>query len=90
MQKTYTSVSSRNATYNRNLKFVALKAGIKKQIHFHIARHSFADNLRKSGADPVTAMNAMQHSDISTTQKYFASMDQEGLQKVVAMVYGAN
>lgn len=83
----YLAISSRNTILNKYLKFVALKLGIPKHIHIHLARHSFADALRKAGADPVTAMNAMAHSNISTTQQYFDSMDQEGLDKVVDILY---
>lgn len=83
----YLAISSRNTILNKYLKFVALKFGIAKHIHIHLARHSFADALRKAGADPITNMNAMAHSDISTTQGYFDSMDQEGLDSVVDLLY---
>ena len=83
----YLAISSRNTILNKYLKFVALRFKIDKHIHIHLARHTFADNLRKAGADPITTMNAMAHSDISTTQKYFASIDQEGLDNVVEMLY---
>lgn len=83
----YLAISSRNTILNKYLKFVALKLEIPKHIHIHLARHSFADALRKAGADPITAMNAMAHSSISTTQQYFDSMDQEGLDKVVDLLY---
>lgn len=83
----YLAISSRNTILNKYLKFVALKLEIPKHIHIHLARHTFADNLRKAGADAITTMNAMAHSDISTTQKYFSSIDQEGLDSVVDLLY---
>jgi len=57
--------------YVRNLlSRLARKAGIDKRVHPHGLRHTYADELRKAGADVVMISKALGHSGIAVTARY--------------------
>lgn len=55
---------------NKSLKSWVTKAGIKKHITFHCARHTFATSLLVHGADLKTTSELLGHTTTRETEKY--------------------
>jgi hypothetical protein len=57
--------------YVRNLLHrLGGRAGIDKRVHPHGLRHTFADELRRSGVDVVIISKLLGHSSIAVTNRY--------------------
>ncbi len=52
------------------IKTIAHEAGIKKNIHPHILRHSFASALIKGGANLIAVKEMMGHASVVSTEIY--------------------
>jgi site-specific recombinase XerD len=52
------------------VKQVSKDAGIKKDVHVHTLRHSFATHLLEDGMDIVTLKNLLGHENLETTMEY--------------------
>lgn len=61
---------------NKTLKAWVSRAGIKKKITWHNARHSFGTNLIFFGADVTTASNLLGHTSLKHTQRYVKAADE--------------
>lgn len=67
-----------NQKINTYIKEIAAKAGIKKRITFHVARHTFATTLTLLNDVPLeTVSKLLGHTEISTTQRYARVVEQK-------------
>ncbi|MBY0426912.1 MAG: site-specific integrase [Cytophagales bacterium] len=73
----YKRVQSLNAYINKHLKEIAEKIGIKKKIHFHTSRHTFATLALKKGIRLEYVSKLMGHNSIKTTQIYAKIVNEE-------------
>lgn len=64
-------------TINLYLKFWAYEAGIIKNLHFHVARHTFATIGLTFGIDLFTMKELLGHSKIEMTQIYAKIVDKK-------------
>ncbi len=76
-------LNRRGASLSRVMIFLIIKdlaatAGIEKNIHPHVLRHSFATHLVQAGADLRAIQEMLGHSSITTTEIY-AHLDREYL-----------
>ena len=68
---------------DKNLKVIAEKCGIKVNLTTYAARHSFATILKNSGVNVVLISEALGHSDLTTTQIYLDSFDNDQIDEAL-------
>ncbi len=59
-----------NQCCNRDLKIIAAKCGIDKEITFHMSRHSFATNLITGNVNPMLVSQLLGHTNMTQTMIY--------------------
>lgn len=66
-----------NQKYNQWLKVLGELSGLKKNLHSHLARHSFACLLLNGGVDMKTISRTLGHSSMKITEKIYATMNND-------------
>lgn len=62
---------SSNQKMNKGLKYIAKRAGISKDLHMHLARHTFATTVTLANGVPIESVSKMLgHANINQTQHY--------------------
>ncbi len=74
-QQKLNSISSATAVINKQLKVIAVKARIAKNISTHVGRHSFATMLMTKGANIFAVKELLGHDDVRVTQIYAKLID---------------
>jgi integrase/recombinase XerD len=62
---------------NQHIKLLALGNALTPEISSYWARHSFATNAIRNGASMEFVMDALDHSNMKTTQNYFSGFEDE-------------
>ncbi len=70
------------------VKSVARRALIRKRIHPHVTRHTFATTLLDKGVDLKTVQALMGHSHIRTTETYLHSTDDRKVEAIEKLQFG--
>lgn len=71
------------------VRSVAKKALIRKRVHPHTMRHSFATALLDEGADLKTVQELMGHNYISTTERYLHTTDDRKMEAIERLQFGS-
>ncbi|GAB6170891.1 tyrosine-type recombinase/integrase [Paradesulfitobacterium aromaticivorans] len=66
-----------NRGIQREIKIIAERSGVKKNVHPHVLRHTFATLLLNNGADLVSVQGLLGHEDPATTQIYAQVTDEK-------------
>jgi site-specific recombinase XerD len=70
------------------IKQVAGKALIRKRIHPHVTRHTFATTLLDKGVDLKTVQGLLGHSHIRTTERYLHTTDDRKVEAIEKLQFG--
>lgn len=74
-RKPYRRLSPRGI--QREVKDIASRTGITKNVHPHVLRHTFATLMLNNGADLVAVQSLLGHTDPATTQIYAQINDEK-------------
>lgn len=80
-------IGSRNALINKELKKLAEKAGIEKNLYFHLARHSFANQAKIKGITGTQIKGLLAHSKLDTTERYMGEFDTDANDSVLEEIF---
>lgn len=61
----------------REIKIIAARSEVKKNVHTHVFRHTFATLMLQNGAGLVAVQKLLGHSDPNTTMTYVSLTDEK-------------
>jgi len=70
------------------IKSLAKRALIRKRIHPHVTRHTFATTLLDKGVDLKTVQGLLGHSHIRTTERYLHTTDDRKVEAIEKLQFG--
>ena len=76
-QDSLNAISSATAIINKQLKRIAAKTGIEKNLSTHVGRHSFATMLVTADVNLTVIKELLGHSDVKVTQVYAQATPQK-------------
>ena len=88
-KKIYNQIASRNAVLNKQLKKLATLAEIKKQLTFHIARHSFAQYAIDNDIAPKMLQTIMGHENFATTENYIHTLQDKKVEEAMQNLFAS-
>lgn len=80
-------LDSKTAMINKDLKIIARRAKISKKVTSHVSRHSFADNARRKEISVYDLKQLLNHSSISITERYLATLDNDSSDTALDKIY---
>jgi integrase len=84
-EKVFRELPTNNGYINDKLKIWAATAGIKKNLHFHVARHTFATLQISNETSVYVVSKLLGHSSVGMTQKYAKVIDSQKQQAMDKM-----
>lgn len=76
-----------NSTGNRIIQAIAERLGIKKKVHFHLARKTCSTMLSQLGLPTSDISTILGHAKMETTQKYYIFGKEEAMMKGAERVF---
>lgn len=76
-----------NSTCNRMIREVGAAAGIRKHLHWHLARHTCGTLLNQRGLLMQETQHVLGHQRLETTERYYAATAYEQVKKSVRKAF---
>lgn len=76
-----------NTIANACLKRIAILAGINERLTFHVAKHSYAQMVKRAGVDPWIVKDSLGHTNFATTEAYLKSLDNDQINRAITGLY---